>query len=140
MSRLFGTDGVRGVANEELTPLLAMQLGQAGAYVLTKETNHKPTIMVGCDTRISGDMLLDLIDAATHHLSPEEAMNFTFCTYCTTSSINSSFALRAYPEGSPQAINAERLSSGNFIRLGRHIPLPAGWQPPAPPASGRRSR
>ena len=57
MARLFGTDGVRGVANEELTPLLAMQLGQAGAYVLTKETNHKPTIMVGCDTRISGDML-----------------------------------------------------------------------------------
>ena len=36
MSRLFGTDGVRGVANDELTPLFAMQLGQAGAYVLTK--------------------------------------------------------------------------------------------------------
>ena len=57
MARMFGTDGVRGVANEELTPLLAMQLGQAGAYVLTKENKHKPTIMVGCDTRISGDML-----------------------------------------------------------------------------------
>ena len=42
MARLFGTDGVRGVANEELTPALAMQLGQAGAYVLTKETEHKP--------------------------------------------------------------------------------------------------
>lgn len=39
MSRMFGTDGVRGVANEELTPLLAMQLGQAGAYVLTRETS-----------------------------------------------------------------------------------------------------
>ena len=63
MSRLFGTDGVRGVANEELTPLLAMQLGQAGAYVLTKETNHKPTIMVGCDTRISGDMLANALMA-----------------------------------------------------------------------------
>ena len=57
MSRMFGTDGVRGVANDELTPTLAMQLGQAGAYVLTKSKNHKPTIMVGCDTRISGDML-----------------------------------------------------------------------------------
>ncbi len=57
MSRMFGTDGVRGVANEELTPALAMQLGEAGAYVLTKSKNHKPTIMVGCDTRISGDML-----------------------------------------------------------------------------------
>ncbi len=63
MARLFGTDGVRGVANDELTPLLAMQLGQAGAYVLTKENAHKPTIMVGCDTRISGDMLANALMA-----------------------------------------------------------------------------
>ena len=63
MSRMFGTDGVRGIANEELTPLLAMQLEQAGAYVLTKEKAHKPTIMVGCDTRISGDMLANALMA-----------------------------------------------------------------------------
>jgi len=63
MGRLFGTDGVRGVANEELTPLLAMQLGQAGAYVLSKENKHKPTIMVGCDTRISGGMLANALMA-----------------------------------------------------------------------------
>lgn len=63
MARLFGTDGVRGVANDELTPLLAMRLGQAGAYVLTKEMEHKPTIMVGCDTRISGDMLANALMA-----------------------------------------------------------------------------
>ncbi len=63
MGRLFGTDGVRGVANEELTPTLAMQLGQAGACVLTKEKEHKPTIMVGCDTRISGDMLANALMA-----------------------------------------------------------------------------
>ena len=63
MSRLFGTDGVRGVANEELTPHLAMQLGQAGAYVLSRENQHKPTIMVGCDTRISGDMLANALMA-----------------------------------------------------------------------------
>ncbi len=63
MSRLFGTDGVRGVANQELTPLLAMQLGQAGAYVLTKHTSHKATILVGCDTRISGDMLANAMMA-----------------------------------------------------------------------------
>lgn len=63
MGRLFGTDGVRGIANEELTPLLAMQLGQAGACVLTKEKAHKPTIMVGCDTRISGDMLANALMA-----------------------------------------------------------------------------
>ena len=63
MARLFGTDGVRGVANEELTPLLAMQLGQAGATVLTRENEHGPTIMVGCDTRISGDMLANALMA-----------------------------------------------------------------------------
>ncbi|HEX2926814.1 MAG TPA: phosphoglucosamine mutase [Ruminiclostridium sp.] len=57
MGRLFGTDGVRGVANLELTPKLAYQLGQAGAYVLTGETKHTPKILVGMDTRISGDML-----------------------------------------------------------------------------------
>ena len=63
MSRLFGTDGVRGVANVELTVDLAMKLGKAGAYVLTKENKHKPTILVGCDTRISGDMLANALNA-----------------------------------------------------------------------------
>jgi len=57
MARLFGTDGVRGVAGSELTIELATKLGQAGAYVLTKEQEHQPTIIVGCDTRISGGML-----------------------------------------------------------------------------------
>ncbi|MCI8342373.1 MAG: phosphoglucosamine mutase [Firmicutes bacterium] len=57
MGKLFGTDGVRGVANTELTGELAYKLGRAGAYVLTKETDHAPRILVGMDTRISGDML-----------------------------------------------------------------------------------
>lgn len=56
MGRLFGTDGVRGVANQELTPELAYKLGRAGAFVLTEGT-HKPKIIVGMDTRISGYML-----------------------------------------------------------------------------------
>ncbi|MCR4591302.1 MAG: phosphoglucosamine mutase [Lachnospiraceae bacterium] len=63
MARLFGTDGVRGVANTELTPMLAMQLGAAGAYVLTEEHAYRPTIMVGCDTRVSGDMLANALMA-----------------------------------------------------------------------------
>ena len=57
MGKLFGTDGVRGVANTELTGKLAYQLGQAGAYVLTKETKRQPKIIVARDTRISGTML-----------------------------------------------------------------------------------
>jgi phosphoglucosamine mutase len=44
LSRLFGTDGVRGIANKELTGELAYKLGQAGAYVLTAETKHTPKI------------------------------------------------------------------------------------------------
>lgn len=56
MGRLFGTDGVRGLANEALTCDLAYQLGQAAAYVLTL-AKHKPKILIGRDTRISGDML-----------------------------------------------------------------------------------
>ena len=63
MARMFGTDGVRGVAGTELTIELATKLGQAGAYVLTKEKSHKPTIMVGCDTRISGGMLANALMA-----------------------------------------------------------------------------
>jgi len=54
---MFGTDGVRGIANKELSPALAFNLGRIGAYVLTEETHKKPRIAVGKDTRISGDML-----------------------------------------------------------------------------------
>ena len=56
MGKYFGTDGVRGIANTELTPELAFKLGRFGGYVLTKET-QKPKIIIGRDTRISGHML-----------------------------------------------------------------------------------
>ncbi|MBR5251597.1 MAG: phosphoglucosamine mutase [Oscillospiraceae bacterium] len=57
MARLFGTDGVRGVAGSELTPELAINIGRAAASVLTKHTEGKATVLIGKDTRISGDML-----------------------------------------------------------------------------------
>lgn len=57
MGKYFGTDGVRGVANTELTPELAFKLGRFGGYVLAGENNTKPTFLVGRDTRISGEML-----------------------------------------------------------------------------------
>lgn len=53
---MFGTDGVRGIANTELTAELAYRLGRAGAYILTSEA-HRARVVVGMDTRISGDML-----------------------------------------------------------------------------------
>ncbi len=59
MGRLFGTDGVRGIANQDLTNDLAMQIGVAAAEILIKNKNSdsKPTVMIGKDTRASGDML-----------------------------------------------------------------------------------
>ncbi len=56
MARMFGTDGVRGVANKDLSCELALKIGMAGAYVLTSAV-HKPRILLGRDTRLSGDML-----------------------------------------------------------------------------------
>lgn len=57
MGRLFGTDGARGVANTELTAELAMAIGRAAAVVLAKPQGGKPRVLIGKDTRISGDML-----------------------------------------------------------------------------------
>ena len=56
MAKYFGTDGVRGVANSELTPELAFKLGRFGGYILTKGTD-RPKVLIGRDTRISGHML-----------------------------------------------------------------------------------
>ncbi|MBU8880181.1 phosphoglucosamine mutase [Bacillus sp. FJAT-29790] len=56
MGKYFGTDGVRGVANSELTPELAFKLGRLGGYVLTKDKS-RPKVLIGRDTRISGHML-----------------------------------------------------------------------------------
>ena len=63
MKKLFGTDGVRGLANKELTPELAMKLGKAGAYVLTKNTKGAPKVLVAVDGRRSGDMLQAALSA-----------------------------------------------------------------------------
>lgn len=57
MGRLFGTDGARGVANTELTPELAMNIGRATAMVLINDSVKHPTFLIGKDTRLSGDML-----------------------------------------------------------------------------------
>ena len=56
MGKYFGTDGVRGVANSELTPELAFKLGRFGGYVLTKD-KERPKVLIGRDTRVSGHML-----------------------------------------------------------------------------------
>jgi phosphoglucosamine mutase len=56
MGKYFGTDGVRGIANQGLTPELAYKIGRCGGYVLTRQAKH-PQVVIGMDTRISGPML-----------------------------------------------------------------------------------
>lgn len=63
MARLFGTDGVRGVANESLTCELAVKIGQAAAAVLGGNQKKRPLVAVGMDTRISSDMLAGALSA-----------------------------------------------------------------------------
>ena len=57
MRKYFGTDGIRRIANTELSPELVYKVAKAGAYVLAKHSNHRPTILIGRDTRISGTLI-----------------------------------------------------------------------------------
>ena len=57
MRKYFGTDGIRRIANTELSPDLVYKVAKAGAYVLSKHTDHTPTIFIGRDTRISGTLI-----------------------------------------------------------------------------------
>ena len=57
MRKYFGTDGIRRIANSELTPELVYKVAKAGAYVLSKHTDNTPTILIGRDTRISGTLI-----------------------------------------------------------------------------------
>ena len=57
MRKYFGTDGIRRIANTELTPELVYKVAKAGAYVLAKHSSHAPTILIGRDTRLSGTLI-----------------------------------------------------------------------------------
>ena len=57
MKKYFGTDGIRRIANTELTPELVYKVAKAGAYALSKHTNKTPTILIGRDTRLSGTLI-----------------------------------------------------------------------------------
>ena len=57
MRKYFGTDGIRRIANIELSPELVYKVAKAGAYVLSKHSDHTPTILIGRDTRISGTLI-----------------------------------------------------------------------------------
>ena len=57
MRKYFGTDGIRRIANTQLTPELVFRVAKAGAYVLSQHSKNTPTILIGRDTRISGSLI-----------------------------------------------------------------------------------
>lgn len=71
MGKYFGTDGVRGVANRDLTPELAFKIGRYGGYVLTKNKEERPKVLIGRDTRVSGHMLEGALTAGLLSIGAE---------------------------------------------------------------------
>lgn len=63
MRKYFGTDGIRRIANSELTPELVFKVAKAGAYVFSKHKGTAPLILIGKDTRLSGDLIENSITA-----------------------------------------------------------------------------
>ncbi len=57
MRKYFGTDGIRRIANTDLTPELVYRVAKAGAYVFSKHLNHTPLVLIGMDTRLSGGLI-----------------------------------------------------------------------------------
>ena len=72
--KYFGTDGIRRIANTELTPELVYKVAKAGAYVLAKHSNHAPTILIGRDTRISGTLIESAMTAGILNYSANEKL------------------------------------------------------------------
>src|SRR5690625_7732378 len=70
MDKYFGTDGIRGVANEELTPELAFKVGRAAGYVLTRD-QEQSQILIGRDTRISGQTIESALTAGLLSIGAE---------------------------------------------------------------------
>ena len=79
MGRLFGTDGVRGIANRDLNCDLAFQIGAVGAYVLANEV-HSPRILIGMDTRKSGPMLGAALSAGENMLLSRQDARCAACS------------------------------------------------------------
>ena len=120
MGRLFGTDGVRGIANEELTCELAMNIGRAAATVLTDGCRRRPVFLIGTDTRISSDMLANAVtaglcsvgsDVLSVGVMPTPAVAFLVGKYKADAGIMISAS------HNPAAFNGIKLFSGEGFKL-----------------------
>ncbi len=120
MGRLFGTDGVRGLANEEITAELAMSIGRAAAAVLTQGRRRRPLIVIGKDTRISSDMLESAMvaglcsvgaDVIRIGVMPTPAVAFLVMKYKADAGIMISASHNPYP------YNGIKIFSGDGFKL-----------------------
>lgn len=79
MGTLFGTDGIRGIANETLDNALAYRVGLAAAYQLTEMSGRRPLVVVGKDTRISSDMIEAALSAGLWRRRPQCGSSWAWC-------------------------------------------------------------
>ncbi|MEA3422968.1 MAG: phosphoglucosamine mutase [Bacillota bacterium] len=125
MGKLFGTDGVRGIANKELTNELVYKLGRFGSYVLTKNSNkEKATILVAKDTRISGDMLENSLiagilsagnDAVKIEVVPTPAVAYLVRTMDFDAGVMISASHNSYEDNGIKIFNSEGLKLSDKI-------------------------
>lgn len=144
MTRLFGTDGVRGVANQELDAILAFNLGRAGAYVLTKHLT-RPRILVGRDTRVSGNMLEAALiagimsvgaDAVTVGVLPTPAVAYLTRYYSCDAGVMISASHNPVEDNGIKFFNAQGYKLPDevedrieaIIRGGEETPCPTGLE------------
>ncbi len=120
MARLFGTDGVRGIANEDITAELAMNIGRAAAMVLTQGTRRRPLVLIGKDTRLSSDMLESALaaglcsvgaDVISVGVLPTPAVAYLVKHYKADASIMISASHNTY------AYNGIKIFSGDGMKL-----------------------
>ncbi|MDL2294843.1 phosphoglucosamine mutase [Ruminococcaceae bacterium OttesenSCG-928-D13] len=120
MARLFGTDGVRGLANEDMTAELAMSIGRAAAAVLTQGRRRRPLVVIGKDTRLSSDMLESALaaglcsvgaDVIIVGVMPTPAVAFLVRQYKADAGIMISASHNPYP------YNGIKIFSGDGFKL-----------------------
>lgn len=120
MSPLFGTDGVRGVANSELTPELAFRIGRAAANVLHDRADRARPIIVGRDTRVSGSMLEAAIVAGVTSVGSEALLIGivpTPAVACVARCAGAAAGIMISASHNPVADNGIKFFAGNGFKL-----------------------
>ncbi len=125
MGKLFGTDGIRGIANKDLTPELAYKLGRIGAHILINENrNQRAKVAIGRDTRVSGDLLESAItagflsmgvDTVSLGIVPTPAVAYL------TRNLNAGFGIVISASHNPAEYNGIKFFNGEGYKLSDEV-------------------